>query len=406
MLVVYIVLEKRAQSKRRVKKMDKNPINFTINTALIINSNSKSELSPQLGGNKRQRLNDDLNMLNNNTNDYSASSNNISNKKHSNINENYKIKPKKQKPSPPSTSASEFTNQITSNSVNNEIPSQATSFHFEYPQSLESPLITNRINNQLHHHQYHQPHINNQHHIGPIRGVHIEPDEEEDYDDDEDDDEDEYDEDIEEEDDFDEDEETQKQKRPRKTKEAKQNDLDKKASDKLNKSMLKSRSKKTKGRVKIKMEFIENKIRRYTTFSKRKTGIMKKAYELSTLTGTQVMLLVASETGHVYTFATDKLQPMITSETGKTLIQSCLSYNQDVNDNELNNCVSLAGTSGDLAVNNGKNRISIEFNNNDEFHNTDDLLDEEDEDENYEDDEAADYRLPDNENEDFKNAKI
>ena len=27
---------------------------------------------------------------------------------------------------------------------------------------------------------------------------------------------------------------------------------------------------------------------RYTTFSKRKTGIMKKAYELSTLTGTQV----------------------------------------------------------------------------------------------------------------------
>ena len=43
--------------------------------------------------------------------------------------------------------------------------------------------------------------------------------------------------------------------------------------------------KKTKGRVKIKMEFIDNKLRRYTTFSKRKTGIMKKAYELSTLTG-------------------------------------------------------------------------------------------------------------------------
>ncbi|CAH1791896.1 unnamed protein product, partial [Owenia fusiformis] len=83
--------------------------------------------------------------------------------------------------------------------------------------------------------------------------------------------------------------------------------------------------KKTKGRVKIKMEFIENKLRRYTTFSKRKTGIMKKAYELSTLTGTQVMLLVASETGHVYTFATRKLQPMITSESGKALIQTCLN---------------------------------------------------------------------------------
>ncbi|XP_041887803.1 serum response factor isoform X2 [Corvus kubaryi] len=73
------------------------------------------------------------------------------------------------------------------------------------------------------------------------------------------------------------------------------------------------------------MEFIDNKLRRYTTFSKRKTGIMKKAYELSTLTGTQVLLLVASETGHVYTFATRKLQPMITSETGKALIQTCLN---------------------------------------------------------------------------------
>ena len=34
--------------------------------------------------------------------------------------------------------------------------------------------------------------------------------------------------------------------------------------------------KKTRGRMKIKMEFIDNKLKRYTTFSKRKTGIMKK----------------------------------------------------------------------------------------------------------------------------------
>ncbi|KAJ8948234.1 hypothetical protein NQ318_013220 [Aromia moschata] len=46
-------------------------------------------------------------------------------------------------------------------------------------------------------------------------------------------------------------------------------------------------------------------------------SLLLQAYELSTLTGTQVMLLVASETGHVYTFATRKLQPMITSEAGK-----------------------------------------------------------------------------------------
>ena len=51
-----------------------------------------------------------------------------------------------------------------------------------------------------------------------------------------------------------------------------------------------------------------------------------QAYELSTLTGTQVMLLVASETGHVYTFATRKLQPMITSDAGKALIQVTIWY--------------------------------------------------------------------------------
>ena len=42
-----------------------------------------------------------------------------------------------------------------------------------------------------------------------------------------------------------------------------------------------SNGKKTKGRVKIKMEYIDNKLRRYTTFSKRKTGIMKKVCNLT-----------------------------------------------------------------------------------------------------------------------------
>lgn len=43
--------------------------------------------------------------------------------------------------------------------------------------------------------------------------------------------------------------------------------------------------KKTRGRVKIKMEFIDNKLRRYTTFSKRKTGIMKKVRPRGTGSG-------------------------------------------------------------------------------------------------------------------------
>merc|ERR1712232_1464925 len=83
--------------------------------------------------------------------------------------------------------------------------------------------------------------------------------------------------------------------------------------------------KKRGGRRKIKIEYIQNKSRRQITFSKRKAGLMKKAYELTTLTGTQALLLVASETGHVYTFATPKLQPFVTLPEGKNLIQSCLN---------------------------------------------------------------------------------
>jgi len=83
--------------------------------------------------------------------------------------------------------------------------------------------------------------------------------------------------------------------------------------------------KKKQGRRKIKIEFIEDKSRRQITFSKRKAGIMKKAYELTTLTGTQALLLIASETGHVYTFATPRLQPFVTHQEGKALIQRCLN---------------------------------------------------------------------------------
>ncbi|KAK4687494.1 pheromone receptor transcription factor, partial [Tremellales sp. Uapishka_1] len=79
------------------------------------------------------------------------------------------------------------------------------------------------------------------------------------------------------------------------------------------------------GRRKIRIEYITDKSRRHITFSKRKAGIMKKAYELSTLTGTQVLLLVVSETGLVYTFTTAKLQPLVTQAEGKNLIQACLN---------------------------------------------------------------------------------
>ncbi|KAF1991635.1 SRF-type transcription factor [Aulographum hederae CBS 113979] len=87
-------------------------------------------------------------------------------------------------------------------------------------------------------------------------------------------------------------------------------------------------------RRKIEIKFIQDKSRRHITFSKRKAGIMKKAYELSVLTGTQVLLLVVSETGLVYTFTTPKLQPLVTKPEGKNLIQACLNAPEPSTGNE------------------------------------------------------------------------
>ncbi|OIW31020.1 SRF-type transcription factor [Coniochaeta ligniaria NRRL 30616] len=87
-------------------------------------------------------------------------------------------------------------------------------------------------------------------------------------------------------------------------------------------------------RRKIEIKFISDKSRRHITFSKRKAGIMKKAYELSVLTGTQVLLLVVSETGLVYTFTTPKLQPLVTKAEGKNLIQACLNAPEPSSGNE------------------------------------------------------------------------
>ena len=59
---------------------------------------------------------------------------------------------------------------------------------------------------------------------------------------------------------------------------------------------------------------------------------LHQAYELSVLTGTQVLLLVVSETGLVYTFTTPKLQPLVTKPEGKNLIQVrlCCTANASV----------------------------------------------------------------------------
>ncbi len=50
-----------------------------------------------------------------------------------------------------------------------------------------------------------------------------------------------------------------------------------------------------------------------------------QAYELSVLTGSEVLVIVGSQTGRVNTFATPKMQPILTEDVSKKMIEACLS---------------------------------------------------------------------------------
>ncbi|CAH8383696.1 unnamed protein product [Eruca vesicaria subsp. sativa] len=56
------------------------------------------------------------------------------------------------------------------------------------------------------------------------------------------------------------------------------------------------------GRGRVEMKLIENKINRQVTFSKRRNGLLKKAYELSVLCDAEVALIVFSSRGKLYEF--------------------------------------------------------------------------------------------------------
>jgi hypothetical protein len=77
-------------------------------------------------------------------------------------------------------------------------------------------------------------------------------------------------------------------------------------------------------RKKNELCYIQDRVRRHITFSKRKNGLMKKAFELALLTQSEVLLVLASQNSHVYTFATKKFNPIVESSQGKDMIQSFL----------------------------------------------------------------------------------
>lgn len=62
------------------------------------------------------------------------------------------------------------------------------------------------------------------------------------------------------------------------------------------------RKKKTRGRQKIEMKLIPDKEDRVITFSKRKSGIFKKASEISIMCGAKVLFILFSPVGKAYSF--------------------------------------------------------------------------------------------------------
>ncbi|XP_057952481.1 MADS-box protein AGL42-like [Malania oleifera] len=64
-------------------------------------------------------------------------------------------------------------------------------------------------------------------------------------------------------------------------------------------------------RGKIQMKRIENATSRQVTFSKRRNGLLKKAYELSVLCDAQVALIIFSQKGRLYEFSSSDMQKTI-----------------------------------------------------------------------------------------------
>uniref|UniRef100_A0A7N0UYQ3 Uncharacterized protein n=1 Tax=Kalanchoe fedtschenkoi TaxID=63787 RepID=A0A7N0UYQ3_KALFE len=59
------------------------------------------------------------------------------------------------------------------------------------------------------------------------------------------------------------------------------------------------------GRGRVQLKRIENKINRQVTFSKRRSGLMKKAHEISVLCEAEVALIVYSTKGKLFDYASD-----------------------------------------------------------------------------------------------------
>ena len=59
------------------------------------------------------------------------------------------------------------------------------------------------------------------------------------------------------------------------------------------------------GRGRVQLKRIENKINRQVTFSKRRSGLLKKAHEISVHCDAEVALIVFSTKGKLFEYSSD-----------------------------------------------------------------------------------------------------
>ncbi|XVF79943.1 hypothetical protein PTKIN_Ptkin15bG0030800 [Pterospermum kingtungense] len=78
------------------------------------------------------------------------------------------------------------------------------------------------------------------------------------------------------------------------------------------------------GRGRVELKRIENKINRQVTFSKRRNGLLKKAYELSVLCDAEVALIIFSSRGKLYEFGSSGM-----SKTLERYQRCCFTPDQD-----------------------------------------------------------------------------
>ncbi|XP_056844480.1 agamous-like MADS-box protein AGL8 isoform X2 [Raphanus sativus] len=88
------------------------------------------------------------------------------------------------------------------------------------------------------------------------------------------------------------------------------------------------------GRGRVQLKRIENKINRQVTFSKRRSGLLKKAHEISVLCDAEVALIVFSSKGKLFEYSTDSCMERILERYDRYLYSDRQLVGRDISQSE------------------------------------------------------------------------